>query len=258
MKHLVFLTISLISVASALACDKVDFVAIGDSQTGATWGHAYFGNFLQKCLKENVSKTGTFKIYGRGGTVPSNWMHASSMDKIETIERDLENNHKNIGSGDAVPACKKRIGAILDAHQPKKVLVFFGDNLISNTPEEIVAEFKSIAAVVSKKIKSENCFFLTPTYEMEVATKRNVKLKSRANNIKVISAIMEAVGSTCHVIDGEEVMKDSQYFIEGGKLKRIAADEIPGCFGSAANDNIHLCGEAAREFANRACKIISQ
>ncbi len=245
---------------NAQAEDSVHLLGIGDSQTGATWSKSYFGNFLQTCLKEKMQKR--FVTYARGGTAPIHWMTNSGLDKIETIQRDNDNNHLNIGNLDQVPLSKKRIKDMLEAHNPEKMFVFFGDNLLSVEAPLIVKQFKNMAnAIQAAGITPENCFFLTPTYEMEVKDKRNVPGKNLVNTLKVNKAIKEGVGSTCQVIDGLELMTNSKLLLHAETnnplLKRVLVPELVGCGGTAANDNIHLCGEAAKELANKVCQILS-
>lgn len=239
---------------STCEVDPVDFLIIGDSQTGATWATGYFGNYLQKCLKDKAGPA-SFAIYARGGTQPIHWMTSSSLDKIETIQRDETHNHLNLGTN--VPLCKKRIGPMLEAHNPTKFMAFFGDNLLSLTPAEIQKQFKDLVTKIKEKnISYENCTFLTPTYEMEVREHRNVPGKNLANTQKVIENIKLVMKDQCQIIDGLELMKSSPYF-KDNLLKRIQRADGAGCIGASSNDNIHLCGEAAFDFANRVCEKLS-
>src|SRR5687767_8573807 len=120
------------AVSAQVPCDApaADLVVVGDSQTGATWATSYFGHFLQKCLAAN-HPVGSFAVYARGGTAPAHWLTSAGLDKVATIQRDINDNHKNIGSGEQVPLCKRRMTPMLAAHRPKKVLAFFGDNLMA-------------------------------------------------------------------------------------------------------------------------------
>lgn len=247
-----------VSSNAQVACDvaPVDFLIIGDSQTGANWATGYFGNYLQKCLKDK-SNIGNFVIYARGGTQPINWINNSSLDKIDLIQRDNEHNHFNLGTN--VPLCKKRIAPMLEAHDPKKFLAFLGDNLLSLSSAEIQTQFKNLLSFIkAKNISYENCYFLTPTYELEVRDRRNVPGKNLANTQKVIAAIKEAVEGSCQVIDGLDLMKDSPYHQNNDLLKRVQRSDGAGCIGASANDNIHICGEAAFDFANRVCNKLLQ
>jgi hypothetical protein len=79
----------------------VDLLLVGDSQSGASWSKSYFGNFFAACLK------GNFVVYARGGTVPGNWLGSGGMDPIETIQRDPQDFHFNVGPKENVPLCKK-------------------------------------------------------------------------------------------------------------------------------------------------------
>jgi hypothetical protein len=244
----------LLQCISFAAYSSVDLLVLGDSQTGATWSKSYFGNYLQMCLKDQVSETGDFVIYGRGGTQPQHWVKNKGLDKIETIQRDQDNNHKNIGSLEAVPLEKKRIGPMLQTLQPKKVLLFFGDNLLVDSHETILGQFKEILSFIkSNKISSADCFLLTPTFEMEVKSKRNVTYKNIENTKKVIAAIKIAAVGSCQVIDGLEVMKESPYYLSPNLLKRVDVAGRNGCTGGSSNDNIHICGESARYLAQAVC-----
>jgi hypothetical protein len=110
---------------------------------------------------------------------------------------------------------------------------------------------------MEKGIASQNCFFLTPTYEMQVATKRNVSKKYLANTQRINAAIKKAIADRCQVLDGLEIMKESPYFDGKELLKRIQVEGKTGCAGAATNDNIHICGMAAKDLAERVCDRIS-
>jgi len=49
-------------------------------------------------------------------------------------------------------------------------------------------------------------------------------------------------------------MQTSPYLLGNKLLKRVQIPSLPGCSGAASNDNIHVCGEAARDLAYRVCK----
>jgi hypothetical protein len=260
MKAFLFLLLGLcamsVSYAGETGCDgkAVDLLILGDSQTGADWATAYFGNFLQKCLKTHPTGL-SFASYARGGTSPDHWTTSPGLDKINTIFRDNDRNHLNLGGSD-LPVCKKRLKSLLEIHRPKKVLLFFGDNLITNSPDEIKLEYRKMIKVVKDYgISKADCLLLTPTYEMAVADHRNVKAKTFENTSKVIKAVTEESQNDCTVLSGLEIMKESAS-LSDLKLKRVAVEGTAGCFGAAANDNIHICGEAARDFANRVCTKI--
>lgn len=256
MKQLFLLAlISLPTISYAI----VDLLVLGDSQTGATWSKSYFGNYLQKCLKEQMAETGNFVVYARGATQPTHWINSSGLDKIETIQRDPDNNHKNIGNLDKVPLEKKRIGPMLQSLQPKKVLFFFGDNLMIESPALIETQFTNLLSYVkAQKIPKLDCFLLTPTYEMEVTDHRSIKGKTLENTNKVIAAITKAAGDSCQVINGLDVIKNSPYFLKTNLVKRVPIVGDGGCTGGATNDNIHLCGEAAKYLAQAACNKLSE
>ena len=244
---------------SSVSYGTVDLLVLGDSQTGATWSKTYFGNYLQKCLKEQIAETGDFVVYARGATQPTHWIKSAALDKIETIQRDALNNHKNIGNLAAVPLEKKRIGPMLQSLQPKKVLFFFGDNLMVETAEAIETQFKNLLSYVkTQKIEKLDCYLLTPTYEMQVSDHRSVKAKTLENTNKVIAAIYKAAGDSCQVINGLDVIKSSPYFLKANLVKRVPITGDNGCSGTATNDNIHLCGEAAKYLAQDACNKLKE
>jgi hypothetical protein len=231
----------------------LDLLVVGDSQLGATWSKSYTGNFLQQCLK------GNFAIYARGGTVPGNWIGSGGMDHIETIQRTPQEEHLNLGSGESVPLCKKRIGPMIDSHQPKRVLFEFGGNYIAAPDEVISSQIRDLVKILDeKKIASKDCYFLHQTYEMEVATKRNVPLKNLQNTKRILSVISLALKGKCQMIDGLELMKDSPYFDGKENLKRVLISGRGGCGGAAVNDNAHVCGSAAQDMAERLCLLFNQ
>lgn len=247
-----FLAHLLLTTAQAQCPQAIDLLVVGDSQIGATWSRSYLGNFLQTCLK------GDFAIYARGGTVPGNWLDAGGMDHIETIERTALQSHLNIGANENVPLCKKRIGPMLEAHIPKKVLFEFGGNYISTSETVIKNQINRLMETVEEnKINPQDCYFLTPTYEMVVESRRNVPTRNMAN-VKVVRDIIEkTIASRCQIVDGMEVMKDSTYFDGKELLKRVQIEGKSGCAGAAANDNVHTCGAAAKDYAERICQIIN-
>jgi hypothetical protein len=248
---IIALTIS--SMASASCQGPLDLLVVGDSQLGATWSKSYTGNFLQQCLK------GNFAIYARGGTVPGNWIGSGGMDHIETIQRTPQEEHLNLGSGESVPLCKKRIGPMIDSHQPKRVLFEFGGNYIAAPDEVISSQIRDLVKILDeKKIASKDCYFLHQTYEMEVATKRNVPLKNLQNTKRILSVISLALKGKCQMIDGLELMKDSPYFDGKENLKRVLISGRGGCGGAAVNDNAHVCGSAAQDMAERLCLLFNQ
>lgn len=229
-----------------------DTIVVGDSQVGATWSRTYVGNYLQRCLK------GDFYIYGRGGTTVSSWIGKGSLDKIETIERSKENSHKNIGKLDAVPLCKKRIEHILSSHRPQKVVFNFGGNMIGQSEKQITTQIINLMEIVERNnISLDDCFFITPTYEMEVATNRNVPARNLESVTKVMKIIRSNINGKCTHLDGLKIMKDSPYFDGNQLLKREIIDTDGGCAGAAKNDNVHICGKAALDFANRLCELIN-
>lgn len=253
MKYLLlFISFFILRSAWSQCPGSVDVLVVGDSQTGATWSKSYFGNFLSSCLE------GNFVVYGRGGTIPANWLDTGGMDQIETIQRDPTNLHFNIGSKDRVPQCKKRIAPMLDAHQPKKLLFQFGGNMISQTDDEIKKQIdRLMITVIEKGIRSEDCYFLTPTYEMAVATNRNIPRRNLQAVLRINDIISQAINDRCQVINGVELMKDSVYFDGKELLKRVMIEGRPGCGGAAVNDNVHVCGEAARDMALKVCDYLN-
>jgi hypothetical protein len=230
--------------------EPADLLVLGDSQTGATWATAYFGNFLQKCLTEGGKK---FVSYARGGTQPIHWLNHPGLDRIETIFRSPDHPHLNLGS-DVLPTCKKRLDSLIRIHQPKEVLLFFGDNLLSSPTAEVRKQFRGLVeTLVRMGIDENHCTLLTPSFEMEVASKRNVPSKNLENTQKVIAAILEEAQGKCRILNGLEIMEQT-VFRSGDLLRRIPVEGTSGCFGKAANDNIHYCGAAAQELAQQVCK----
>jgi hypothetical protein len=229
---------------------QVDLLILGDSQTGAAWGRSYYGNFLQQCLDSK-----SFIIYGRGGTQPIHWLNNSGMDKIDTIIRDPFENQKNIGHAN-LPLCQKRLKEMMVSHQPKKVLAFFGDNLYHLNDQQIEKQFIAMIKVIKEQdIESKHCFIMTPTYEMSVLQRRNVSYKDLAASQRMNRVIKKAVGDQCQFLDGLELLKNSPYLLSSNLLKRVQSEGMSGCLGAAGNDNIHLCGEAAQDLANKVCQI---
>ncbi|MBU6155183.1 MAG: hypothetical protein KGP28_12840 [Bdellovibrionales bacterium] len=232
----------------------VDVLVLGDSQTGGSWATSYFGNFIQSCLKTHPSAP-SFAVYGRGGTQPVDWLNRKSLDSVDVVYRDLTENHKVL-RGPQTPQCMKRLNPLLAGHKPKKIVLFFGDNLLSAETPEIQRQYRLLLqGIRAAGIAPGDCLLVTPTYEMEVSTKRNVPAKNITNTRKVLAAIRAEVGEECRILDGLELMKSSP-LLKHETLRRVAVEGTNGCFQAAANDNIHLCGEAARELANRVCAEI--
>jgi hypothetical protein len=250
------LTIGALTLASAEArtdcADKpVDVLVLGDSQTGGSWATSYFGNFIQSCLKKHPLSP-SFAIYGRGGTQPVDWLSRKSLDSVDVVYRDSVQNHK-IMQGPQTPACLKRLNPLLAGHKPKRLVLFFGDNLLSAETPEIKRQYRlMLQEIRAAGVAPGDCLMVTPTFEMEVSTKRNVPSKNITSTRKVLAAIRSEVRDQCRILDGLELMKNSP-LLRGEVLRRIAVEGTSGCFQAAANDNIHICGEAAREFANRVC-----
>ncbi len=229
-----------------------DTLVLGDSQTGGSWSKSYFGNFLQTCLKDE------FIVFGKGGSVLSDWLGKGGLENVEIIQRDPLNSHLNIGIGEQVPLCKKRLSPMVDAYQPKKIVFFFGDNYIGNTENEIIKDAELLVKTLDEKnISSTNCYFLTPTYEMQVQTKRNVPRKNLANTQRIRDALRKGLNGRCQFLDGLELMKSSAFFDGKELLKRVLIEGKPGCSGAAGNDNIHICGEAAKDLALKVCDILN-
>ncbi len=145
---------------------------------------------------------------------------------------------------------------MISNHKPKKLVLFFGDNLLSSQNAEIRRQYGLLLQEIrAARIAAADCLLVTPTYEMEVSTRRNVPSKNLTNTRKVLAAIRAEVGDQCRIVDGLELMKESS-LLRGETLSRVDVNGTSGCLGAAVNDNIHLCGEAAREFANRVCAEI--
>lgn len=249
-----FLILNLFFTFNLFACPQsVDLLAIGDSQIGATWSKSYFGNFLQECLE------GNFVIYGRGATVPGNWIDKGGMDQIETIQRTPNDPHLNIGSLEQVPLCKKRLAPMLKEHNPQVVFFEFGGNYIGTDDQIIVNQMKRFVQILEEnQIKYEQCYFLTPTYEMQVATQRNAPSRNLKNTIHVRDLMVNIIKNKCQHLDGIEMMKNSAFFDGKEYLKRIPIEGKPGCMGAAQNDNVHVCGEAAKDLAKKVCTILNK
>ncbi len=245
------LTLIILLFSHATVAQKVNLLVVGDSQVGATWGKTYFGNFLQECLGPN------FIIFGKGASVPGHWLNGG-LEKIEIIQRDPEHKHLNIGAGEIVPLFKKRLDPMIDHFQPNKILLSFGGNYTANTDEKIINEIEAVMKLFSEKgISSADCYFFTPTYEMEVATRRNVELRDLKNVLRITAAIETAINDRCQIIKGVDLMKSSPYFNESTKLiKREPLAQSTDCSGPASNDNVHVCGKAAQDMARKVCDLI--
>ncbi len=253
MIKLILLTFISLNVSASCLPGK-DLLVIGDSQLGATWATSYTGNFLQQCLK------GDFVIYGRGATVPGNWIDQGGMDQIETIQRDSENKHLNLGSKDQVPLCKKRLSPMLAAHTPKKILLSFGGNYIGKTIDEAKVKkeiIRTMEVIQSHGLTQEQCFFVSPTFEMEVATQRNVPHRDLVALMKVTDIIRPLLKDKCQLVEGTTLMQDSALLNEKKHLRRVQVPGTNGCLGAAQNDNVHICGEAASEMAHKLCELVN-
>ncbi|PIP90736.1 MAG: hypothetical protein COW01_13085 [Bdellovibrionales bacterium CG12_big_fil_rev_8_21_14_0_65_38_15] len=237
------------NVAEASSCEslpKVDRVIIGDSQNGATWSKSYFGNFFQRCLSEHQE---SFVSYARGGSVPIHWVNNGGNDRINTIIRDRSHSHQEVKPQELLK-CQKRLGSIVEAHKPKEVVIFLGDNLMGSSEAGAKSQFKQLLAQVG----SSKCTMITPTYEMQVTSRRSVSAKNLENTQKIIRALKFAAAGKCRVIDSLELMKRSPYFdVHKKLLKRVKIEGLGGCTGASSNDNIHVCGGAAKDFADRVC-----
>jgi hypothetical protein len=237
---------------SYAACDEnPDLILVGDSQTGATWSKSYIGNFLASCLQ------GNFLVLSRGGSIPLNWLGTSTVDRVETVQRDPNHNQINLGLTD-VPLCKRRLQPMLETYKPSRIVFQFGGNYIASNDEDVKKDTERLMKlVVERGFSKDNCFYITPTFEMEVATKRNVPLKDLKNVSRITSIITNVIQDRCQLISGIELMKNSPYFDGKEYLKRVLIEGKPGCGGAAVNDNAHVCGEAARDFATRVCAILN-
>ena len=58
------------------------------------------------------------------------------------------------------------------------------------------------------------------------------------------------------MINGVDLMRSSDLLLQTQLLKRVQSDAMSGCLGAAGNDNIHVCGEAARDLAERVCGLL--
>jgi hypothetical protein len=252
-KILIFPLLLLSSLSFAQSTQRVDLLIIGDSQIGATWGRTYFGNFLQECL------AGNFLILGKGGSVLSHWLGSGGLDKNEIVQRDPENKHLNLGAGDAVPLFKKRLSPMLDTYNPQKVMLSFGGNYTASSEAQITKDIENTMQLLTEKgISSEDCYFFTPSYEMEVADHRSVVLRDLKNILRITSVIESTLSGRCQLIKGTELMKSSPYFDEKRiLLKREPIAGSSDCSGASANDNAHVCGKAAQDMANRVCKLMN-
>lgn len=246
-KLLIVILLYLPAQVSAM-CNPVDTIIIGDSQTGATWAKSYLGNFLPECLE------GHFAFYGRGGTVPAHWMNQSNMDHIETIHRTNLLHHVNLGKTTELPECQKRLKPMLDAHTPRRVIFQFGGNMIYLSDTDATKQIDQLM----KEIEGRNvsCYFITPTYEMAVEERRNVPARNLTAIKRINSLIKSAVRDRCKVLDGVELMKNSPYFDGKELLKRVQIPGLIGCAGAAVNDNVHVCGAAARDWSEKVCEVL--
>lgn len=130
--------------------------------------------------------------------------------------------------------------------------------MINQSDESVSNQVIKLNNILAKfKILPENCFFITPTYEMQVKSNRNIPHRNLKNVLHLTSIIKNALGLSCTHISGVDLMKNSPYF-DGVEL--LIRDIIPtdlGCGGAAENDNVHICGKAAKDFAQRLCSIIN-
>jgi hypothetical protein len=252
--RMIFVLLLITLNAMATCLPGKDLLVVGDSQIGATWASSYVGNFLQQCLK------GDFVIYGRGATVPGNWIDQGGMDQIETIQRDPFNKHLNLGSKEQVAACKKRLEQMLAAHTPKKILLSFGGNYIGKTIdfEKIQKEIiRMLQIIQGHGITYQQCLFVSPTFEMEVANQRNIPHRDLSAVLKVTDFIRPILKDKCQLLEGVKLMQDSVLLNEKKILKRLSIPGTTGCAGSAVNDNVHICGEAAQELAHKLCDLVN-
>lgn len=147
---------------------------------------------------------------------------------------------------------------MLSAHQPKKVLFQFGGNMIGLTDTVVTSQVDQLMRILGENgVSPRSCYFLTPTFEMEVDTRRNVPRRTLSNVQHVSALITKVINGRCQLIDGIELMKDSPYFDGKELLRRVIIPGMPGCGGAAVNDNVHICGEAARDMAQRVCDIVN-
>lgn len=231
---------------------KIELLIIGDSQNGGFWSKDYFGNHLQECLSR-ASKS--FAVYARGGTQFNHWLNDSALDHIETVYRDALTPQKLMGK--EATLIHKRITSLIEFHNPERVAVFLGDNLISLQDNQIRLQVQRTLEVLQQSgVNYGQCIFITPTFEMQVSVKRNVPLKDYKNTLRINTIIKDTVSDNCLIIDGLDLMKTSSFLLKNQTLMRKGSRGLIGCGGAALNDNIHYCGEAAAEFATKVCEKI--
>lgn len=233
-----------------------DLVIIGDSQIGATWSRSYIGNYLNECLKHESNLN--YVIYGRGATTIGNWIDRTHLDHIEVIQRTRSNPHENIGAHQAVPMCKKRLDSILKSHLPQTLVLSFGGNWIGQDEKVIRQEINKAVNIINKQSATlAKCYFITPTFEMAVDQRRSVPRRTLEAVKQVTEIIHEQLQGHCQLINGVDLMADSSLLDKKtNTLKRIPIPSDTGCSGAAVNDNVHVCGEAAREMAYKICEKI--
>jgi hypothetical protein len=254
MTKFIFIVLSLLFWSKLILA--AELVVIGDSQIGATWSKSYVGNYLQKCLKNNYANN--FIILGRGATTLGSWLGSGNLDHIETIQRDLNNNHLNLGSRDQVPLHKKRLDHILNFYKPQKIVLNFGGNSISQSEQQIKNDiYKAIKILNINEIPGHQCYFVTPSFEMEVATRRNLPSRDLDAVTKITEIISRHLANRCQLVSGLDLMQKSNLLNPVNfTLKRIPIEGDIGCLGAAANDNVHICGLAAKELADKICELI--
>lgn len=256
MKYLMIFALSSLTHLNVYAQNEcrsnIDTLVVGDSQVGATWSRSYVGNFLANCLQ------GDFVIYGRGATIPGNWFGLGGMDQIETIQRDQTNQHLNLGSKEQVPLCKKRLEYMLKDHTPKKLVMSFGGNYNLNAENVITQQMNQFIQILKKyNISRDRCFFITPTFEMQVRDRRNVPSRTRQTSEQVHSIISKLIEGHCQTFSGVKLMQDSIYFDGKELLLRVPVNGRNGCMGAAENDNVHICGMAALDYAEKICQLLN-
>jgi hypothetical protein len=183
------------------------------------------------------------------------------MDHIETIQRDSLNSHINLGSADKVPGCKKRLEQMLPPHQAKRIAFSFGGNYIGKTinVEQVKKETTDLVKLIQQHgYKQESCFYIGPSFEMEVRDRRNIAHRDLAAVEKINAILRPILDGNCQFISGIDLMRSSPYFDGKELLRRVQVAGANGCAGAAENDNVHICGEAARDYALRLCEVLNE
>ena len=136
----------------------------------------------------------------------------------------------------------------------------FGGNYIGKTIDEAKVKkeiIRTMEVIQSHGLTQEQCFFVSPTFEMEVATQRNVPHRDLVAVMKVTDIIRPLLKDKCQLVEGTTLMQDSALLNEKKYLRRVQVPGSSGCSGPALNDNVHTCGEAASEMAHKLCELVN-